>query len=290
MNEPHRIEIEQLRLSHSLALSSLIAAYAQALRARGARQPDQLYAEQLLQDRSAHPSAPSSMACWSASSCSMTCPSMSGLRCGQADHIYVHHDHRGKGIAKALVDVLADQAPARGWSKLMLNAPRFPETGRKVFEIGRGTRRLALLRCLRLRPVGGATTVEFETRMIVATGQPACGVLALWRNLIDFCAIRRLLVLTFPPASTRTSAFAHANGFWPLGQVLDFGHVHFLPPAVLPQAWRWFGMANDSIRAKRPLSPHLTIHKPIPDHGEVDLPPHHRHGAVFWHGRRWPGG
>ena len=33
-----------------------------------------------------------------------------------------------------LVDVLADQAEARGWSKLVMNAPRQPDTGRKVFE------------------------------------------------------------------------------------------------------------------------------------------------------------
>jgi len=46
----------------------------------------------------------------------------------------VHHNHRGKGIAKAMVDVLADQSEERGWSKLVLNAPKTPDTGRKVFE------------------------------------------------------------------------------------------------------------------------------------------------------------
>ena len=59
---------------------------------------------------------------------------VSGLRCGMTDHIYVHHDYRSRGIAKALIDVLADQAEERGWSKLMLNAPRQPEDGRKLYE------------------------------------------------------------------------------------------------------------------------------------------------------------
>ncbi|MCC0021760.1 MAG: GNAT family N-acetyltransferase, partial [Nitratireductor sp.] len=59
---------------------------------------------------------------------------VSGLRAGQCDHIYVHHDHRGKGIGRAMIDVLADQAEERGWSKLILNAPRQPDMGRKVFE------------------------------------------------------------------------------------------------------------------------------------------------------------
>ena len=30
--------------------------------------------------------------------------------------------------------VLADQAPSRGWSKLMMNAPKTPDSARQVFE------------------------------------------------------------------------------------------------------------------------------------------------------------
>ena len=56
------------------------------------------------------------------------------MRCGACDHIYVHHEHRAKGIAKALIDVLADHAEDRGWTRLMLNAPRQPEDGRKLYE------------------------------------------------------------------------------------------------------------------------------------------------------------
>jgi GNAT superfamily N-acetyltransferase len=129
------IEIEQLRLSHAHVLAPLVAAYAQALKRGAPRQPDQYYAEQLLQDRTAEFLGAFLDGTLVGFVIFYDLPEpVSGLRAGQCDHIYVHHDHRGKGIAKALVDVLAEQASGRGWSKLMLNAPKTPETARKVFE------------------------------------------------------------------------------------------------------------------------------------------------------------
>lgn len=135
MDEAHRLEIGQLRLSHALALAPLIAAYGQALKRGAPRQPDQYYAEQLLQDRTAEFLGAFLDGVLVGFVMFYDLPEpVSGLRCGQADHIYVHHDHRGKGIAKALVDVLADQATGRGWSRLMLNAPKMPDQGKRVFE------------------------------------------------------------------------------------------------------------------------------------------------------------
>ncbi len=135
MDEAHRLEIGQLRLSDALALAPLIAAYGQALKRGAPRQPDQYYAEQLLQDRTAEFLGAFLDGVLVGFVMFYDLPEpVSGLRCGQADHIYVHHDHRGKGIAKALVDVLADQATGRGWSRLMLNAPKMPDQGKRVFE------------------------------------------------------------------------------------------------------------------------------------------------------------
>ena len=135
MVKVHRIEIEQLRLSHARVLAPLVAAYAQALKRGAPRQPDEYYAEQLLQDRTAEFLGAFIDGELAGFLMFYDLPEpVTGLRCGQADHIYVHHDHRGKGIAKALVDLLAEQAPGRSWSKLMLNAPKMPDTGRKVFE------------------------------------------------------------------------------------------------------------------------------------------------------------
>ncbi|MEC9342567.1 MAG: GNAT family N-acetyltransferase [Pseudomonadota bacterium] len=131
----HDIEISLLRLRDAHALAPLIAAYGQALKRGAPRQPDQYYAEQLLQDRVGEFLGARLNGKLVGFILFYDLPEpVSGKRAGQADHIYVHHDHRGKGIAKALVDVLADLGSERGWSKLMLNAPRRPETGKRVFE------------------------------------------------------------------------------------------------------------------------------------------------------------
>lgn len=135
MPETHNIEFSTLRLKDAHQLAPLIAAYGQALKRGAPRQPDQYYAEQLLQDRAAEFLGAFIDGELAGFLLFYDLPEpVSGKRAGQCDHIYVHHDHRGKGIARALVDVLADQAEERGWAKLMLNAPRQPETGRKVFE------------------------------------------------------------------------------------------------------------------------------------------------------------
>jgi GNAT superfamily N-acetyltransferase len=131
----HEIEISQLRLKDARDLAPLIAAYVQALMRGAPGEADLYYAEKLLQDRAAEFLGARIDGALVGFILFYDLPEpVTGMRAGQADHIYVHHDHRGKGIAKALVDVLADQAEARGWSKLMLNAPRKPETGRRVFE------------------------------------------------------------------------------------------------------------------------------------------------------------
>lgn len=130
-----KIEISQLRLKDARDLAPLLAAYVQALKRGAPGAADQYYAEQLLQDRAAEFLGAHIDGELVGFILFYDLPEpVTGMRAGQADHIYVHHDQRGKGIAKALVDVLADQAELRGWSKLMLNAPRKPETGRRVFE------------------------------------------------------------------------------------------------------------------------------------------------------------
>jgi len=135
MSEQTNIDIAPLRLNDALDLAPLIAEYGQALKRGAPRRPDQFYAEQLLQDRTAEFLGATIDGALVGFILFYDLPEpISGKRAGQCDHLYVHHDHRGKGIAKALVDVLADQAEERGWSKLMLNAPRKPDSGKKVFE------------------------------------------------------------------------------------------------------------------------------------------------------------
>jgi len=135
MASNHQIDISLLRLKDARDLAPLLAAYAQALKRGAPRRPDEFYAEKLLQDRTAEVLGARIDGALVGFAIFTDLPDpVSGLRCGQVDHLYVHHDHRKKGIAKALIDLLAEQAEERGWSRLALNAPRQPEDGRRLYE------------------------------------------------------------------------------------------------------------------------------------------------------------
>jgi len=135
MTSSHEIDIALLRLKDARDLAPLLAAYAQALKRGAPRRPDEFYAETLLQDRTAEILGARLDGELVGFAIFTDLPDpVSGLRCGQVDHLYVHHDHRKKGIAKALVDLLAEQAEDRSWSRLTLNAPRHPEDGRRLYE------------------------------------------------------------------------------------------------------------------------------------------------------------
>lgn len=135
MASDHQIDISLLRLRDARELAPLLAAYAQALKRGAPRRPDEFHAESLLQDRTAEIIGARLDGALVGFAIFTDLPDpITGLRCGQVDHLYVHHDHRSKGIAKALVDLLADQAEERGWSRLALNAPRQPEDGRRLYE------------------------------------------------------------------------------------------------------------------------------------------------------------
>lgn len=135
MSENHTIEIAPLRLDDAHALAPLLALHAQSLKRGAPGRPDEFYAETLLQDRSVGVLGArlDGELVGFATFCDLPDP-VSGLRYGLVDNLFVHHDHRGKGIAKALVDVLSDQAEERGWGRLVLNAPRQPVEGRRLYE------------------------------------------------------------------------------------------------------------------------------------------------------------
>ncbi len=135
MDDEHVIDIGLLRLKDARDLAPLLAAYAQALKRGAPRRPDSFYAETLLQDRTVEifGARVDGKLVGFAIFADLPEP-VSGRRHGACDHIYVDHAFRARGIAKALIDVLADQAGDRGWSKLVLNTPRQPEDGRKLYE------------------------------------------------------------------------------------------------------------------------------------------------------------
>ena len=128
-------EIRKLRLSDARDLAPLIAAYNQSLFRGAPSAPDTFYAEQLLQDRTAEALGARLDGALVGFVLFYDIPDVwTGMRSGLADHIYVDHMHRRKGIAKAMIDVLAEEADGRGWSKLVLHAPRNPGTGRRLYD------------------------------------------------------------------------------------------------------------------------------------------------------------
>jgi GNAT superfamily N-acetyltransferase len=135
MNEDARIDIRPLALTDAHRFAPLLAAFVQALRRGAPRRPDEHYAEGLLQDPSTVVLGASINGELVGFAIVYDLPdAQSGLRFGQIDHIYVHHDHRSRGIARAMVDLVADGAEDRGWIRLVLNAPRQPEDGRRLYE------------------------------------------------------------------------------------------------------------------------------------------------------------
>jgi GNAT superfamily N-acetyltransferase len=129
------IDIRPLRLSDARELAPLIAAYNQSLFRGPPGSPDTFYAEQLLQDRTAEVLGARLDGELVGFILYYDIPDLwTGMRSGLADHIYVAHRHRRKGIAKAMIDLLAEEADGRGWSKLVLHAPRNPGAGRGLYE------------------------------------------------------------------------------------------------------------------------------------------------------------
>ncbi len=135
MTSDAQIDIRLLTLADAHRLAPLIAAFVQALKRGAPRRPDDHYAETLLQDASTQVLGASLGGELVGFAVVHDLPDpVTGLRLGQVDHLYVHHDHRSRGIARAMIDLLADGAEERGWGRLVLNAPRQPEDGRRLYE------------------------------------------------------------------------------------------------------------------------------------------------------------
>ena len=129
------IEIRLLRLGDAGELAPLIAAYNRSLFSEAPGKPDVHYAEKLLQDRTAEILGARLDGELVGFLVFYDIPDLwTGMRSGLADHIYVDLRHRRKGIAKAMIDLLAEEADPRGWSKLVLHSPRNPEAGRQLYE------------------------------------------------------------------------------------------------------------------------------------------------------------
>ncbi len=129
------IEIRPLQLADARDLAPLISAYNQSLFRGAPASPDTFYAEQILQDRTAEVLGARLNGALVGFLIFYDLPDVwTGMRSGLADHIFVDDRFRRKGIAKAMVDLLAEEADGRGWSKLVLHAPRNLGSGKRLYE------------------------------------------------------------------------------------------------------------------------------------------------------------
>jgi GNAT superfamily N-acetyltransferase len=106
-------------------LAPLIAAYAQALRRGAPRRPDEYYAELLTSDRTAEVLGAFVGEDLVGFAMFFDLPdTISGLRTGQVDDIYVSPEHRGRGIGRKLLETLKVEGQSRGWGRLRWIVPK----------------------------------------------------------------------------------------------------------------------------------------------------------------------
>ncbi|MBO0347088.1 GNAT family N-acetyltransferase [Roseibium limicola] len=113
------IEIRVLGPDDAQDLAPLIAENAQALKRGAPRRPDVFYAERILSDRTAEVLGAFEGDELIGFSVFMDLPDLTtGLRIGQIDEIYVHPDHRNKGIGRKMIESLVIEGQSRSWLQL----------------------------------------------------------------------------------------------------------------------------------------------------------------------------
>lgn len=105
-------------------LAPLIAENAQALKRGAPRRPDDYYAERILADRTAEVIGALEGDTLVGFAVFFDLPELiTGLRIGQLDDIYVHPDHRNKGIGRRMIESLVTEGQSRGWMHLRWLVP-----------------------------------------------------------------------------------------------------------------------------------------------------------------------
>jgi GNAT superfamily N-acetyltransferase len=129
------IAVRPLRLADAHQLAPLLAAYTQDQKRGAPRPPDQYYAELLLKDPVAE-----IVGAWQNGrlvgfAVYLDLPdTMSGLRAGQLDDLFVIQDAREHGIGHVLVEAVVAQGEKRGWTHLRWMVPGKPTTARLLAE------------------------------------------------------------------------------------------------------------------------------------------------------------
>jgi GNAT superfamily N-acetyltransferase len=129
------IAVTRLDLAAAHELAPLIAANVQDRKRGAPRAPDQYYAELLLEDRTAEVLGARLDGRLVGYAVFFDLPdTMTGMRAGQLEDLFVMQDARGNRVGRALVDALAAEGARRGWRQIRWLVPEKPESARRFAE------------------------------------------------------------------------------------------------------------------------------------------------------------
>jgi GNAT superfamily N-acetyltransferase len=129
------IAITPLTLPDAHELAPLVAAYAQDQKRGAPREPDEFYAELLLKDRTAELlGARLGGRLVGFAVFFDLLDTISGMRRGQLDDLFVAQSARGLRIGHALVAALLEEGRKRAWTEIRWMAPKKPPTARRLAE------------------------------------------------------------------------------------------------------------------------------------------------------------
>ncbi|MEP3277869.1 MAG: GNAT family N-acetyltransferase [Stappiaceae bacterium] len=116
-------------------LAPLIAAYAQELNRGAPRRPDQYYAERLLQDGAAEVLGGYLDGKLVGFCLYFDLPeTITGMRTGQLDDIFVLEHARGNGVAQKMLQTLVSEGEKRGWIDLRWIVPAQNNAANALYE------------------------------------------------------------------------------------------------------------------------------------------------------------
>jgi GNAT superfamily N-acetyltransferase len=127
--------VSTLDLADAHELAPLVAASVQDRKRGAPRAPDQYYAELLLRDRTAEIIGARLDGRLVGYAVFFDLPdTMTGLRTGQLDDLFVLQDVRGRKIGQALIAALAAEGERRGWLQIRWMVPEKPAAARRFAE------------------------------------------------------------------------------------------------------------------------------------------------------------
>jgi GNAT superfamily N-acetyltransferase len=129
------IVVAKLALNDAHEMAPLLAASVQDRKRGAPRAPDQYYAELLLKDRTAEIIGARLDGRLVGYAVFFDLPdTMTGMRTGQLDDLFVIQDARGRKVGQALIEALAAEGERRGWRQIRWMVPEKPVTARRLAE------------------------------------------------------------------------------------------------------------------------------------------------------------